>query len=303
MALFCRQSISVVFPAFNEERNVADAIEQANDCLEDLTADWEIIVVDDGSRDRTAEIIDAIAGRDPRVKTVHHAVNQGYGAALRSGIQIAKKDLIFFSDADLQFHLTELPLLLVWAEQFDAVIGYRHHRNDPFYRKVFAFGWNVLVRLVLGLKVRDIDCAFKLFRSSLFRVIKMDAVGAMVNTDILVQAMRMGFKIKQVPVTHFERRAGAPTGARLRVIVKAFRELARLHFKLRSVDRIFVPYDRRQQHEPVAHNRRHQQRRRHNLPINFPDRRRRMLVETAAQRVPGCHLLPNTIRTIGNEGE
>jgi glycosyltransferase involved in cell wall biosynthesis len=296
MALLTRQSISVIFPAYNEEENVAEAIGQAHHCLDYLTPDWEIVVVNDGSRDRTAAILDAIAAEDRRVIAVHHPKNEGYGAALRSGIQAARKELIFFSDSDLQFHLNELPLLLIWIEQYDAAIGYRQKRTDPFYRLVNAWGWNMLVRLVLGLRVRDIDCAFKLFRSSLFEVIKVDAVGAMVNTDILVQALRMGFKIKEVPVTHFQRRAGAPTGAKLSVIVKAFRELLALRVKLQAVRRIVAPYDRRQQRVEVAEERRVEQRRRVDLPINFPDRRRRVLVPRA-ETVPGADKLPNLLRS------
>jgi len=281
MALMARQSVSVVFPAYNEEANLARAIEQAERCLESLTEDWEIIVVNDGSRDRTREILDELCQKNPRLVAIHHeGGNRGYGAALRSGIQRGSKDLLFFSDSDLQFHLAELPLLLLWIEQYDAVIGFREHRNDPFHRKMNAFGWNTLVRMVLGLKVKDIDCAFKLFRTSLFQVIEMDAVGAMVNTDILVQATRMGFRIKEVPVTHFRRMAGQPTGANFKVIVKAFRELMRLYLKLRSVQPIVAAYDRRR--EVVAPMEgaelRREERRGVSLPINFADRRRRMVM-------------------------
>jgi glycosyltransferase involved in cell wall biosynthesis len=278
-----RQSVSVVFPAYNEEANIERAIEQAERCLESLTEDWEVIVVNDGSRDRTREILTGLSAKNPRLIAIHHeGGNRGYGAALRSGIQRASKDLLFFSDSDLQFHLAELPLLLLWIEQFDAVIGYREHRNDPFHRKMNAFGWNTLVRAVLGLRVKDIDCAFKLFRTSLFQVIEMDAVGAMVNTDILVQATRMGFRIKEVPVTHFRRMAGQPTGANFRVIVKAFRELMRLYFKLRSVQPIVAAYDRRREtvHPGEGAELRRSERRGVSLPINFADRRRRVVLDS-----------------------
>jgi glycosyltransferase involved in cell wall biosynthesis len=302
MALLVRQSISVVFPAYNEEENLEKAIQQAEQCLEGLTPDWEIIVVNDGSRDRTGEIVDAISRRDPRVIAVHHKNgNRGYGAALRSGIERASKDLLFFSDSDLQFHLAELPLLLLWIEQYDAVIGYRGKRNDPFHRKFNAFGWNMLVRGVLGLSVRDIDCAFKLFRTSLFQVIQIDAVGAMVNTDILVQATRMGFKIKEVPVTHFARMNGEPTGANFRVIVKAFKELMRLYFKLRTVQGIVAPFERRREElgspEKVSR-RRAAQRRTVNLPINFQDRRRRSIDRAAYNPEPAINVgaaVPNIV--------
>jgi glycosyltransferase involved in cell wall biosynthesis len=289
MTLLARQSISVVFPAYNEEANVAQAIEQASQSLKSLVEDWEIIVVNDGSHDRTGSIIDERARQDPRVIAVHHdSGNRGYGAALRSGIQRATKDLLFFSDSDLQFHLAELPLLLLWIEQYDAVIGYRERRSDPFHRKLNAFGWNTLVRAVLGLRVRDIDCAFKLFRASLFRVIQIEAVGAMVNTVILVQASRMGFKIKEVPVTHFRRLAGRSTGAKLRVIAKAFKELLKLYVSLRHVRRVVVPYDRRRQVTPAVPNRRRKDRRTVSLPINFASRRRRIVSPGGLANTPAA---------------
>jgi glycosyltransferase involved in cell wall biosynthesis len=274
MALVARKSISVIFPAYNEEENIAKAVEQAIHCLKPLFEDWEILIVNDGSRDRTGEIIDRLAESNPRLVALHHAGNRGYGAALRYGIQKARKELIFFCDSDLQFHLTELLLLLTWIEQYDIVIGYRAPRKDPFHRKLNAFGWRTAVRFLLGLKVKDIDCAFKLFRQSVFRMIQIDAVGAMVNTDILVQATRTGFKVKEVPVTHFPRLNGKATGANLKVILKAFKELFRLYFKLRNVEPLLRPYDRRtrQQNGNFAEKRRGE-RRRVTLPINFPDRR------------------------------
>jgi glycosyltransferase involved in cell wall biosynthesis/GT2 family glycosyltransferase len=284
MAFVARQSISVVFPAYNEEENIARAVEQAVSFLELLFTDWEVIVVDDGSRDKTVQIVDALARRDPRIVALHHPRNRGYGAALRSGIQAARKDLVFFCDSDLQFHITELLLLLAWIEQYDLVIGYRGRRMDAVHRKVNAWGWRTLVRLLLGLSVRDIDCAFKLFRRDVFKYISIESVGAMVNTEILVQAVRMGFKIKEVPVTHFPRTRGTQTGANLRVIAKAFRELFRLYFKLRDVKQIVFAYDRRQSHrETDSHpERRQADRRKVMLPINFPDRRRRIV------RLPGA---------------
>ncbi|MDQ1335909.1 MAG: hypothetical protein QG552_2859, partial [Thermodesulfobacteriota bacterium] len=199
--------------------------------------------------------------------------------ALKSGIQTASKELVFFCDSDLQFHLYELLFLLIGSEQYDIVIGYRAKRRDRLHRRLNALGWRLLVRLLLGLKVRDIDCAFKLFRRVVFRAIKIDAVGAMVNTDILVQATRMGFKIKEVPVAHFARVEGKQSGANLRVILKAFRELIILYHKLHNIRPIVFDYERRQPEMPMVEERRRgRDRRRVMLPINFPDRRRRFML-------------------------
>lgn len=278
MALVAQHSISIIFPAYNEEDNIAKAVGQAVQCMQLLFRDWEVIVVDDGSRDKTGEIIDGLAEQNPRVIALHHGANQGYGAALKTGILQASKELIFFCDSDLQFHLSELVLPLTWIEQYDIVIGYRSKRQDPLHRRFNAFGWNTLVRLLLGLKVKDIDCAFKLFRRVVFQAIQIDAVGAMVNTDILVQAIRMGFKIKEIPVTHFPRLQGKQTGANLHVVLKAFKELVRLYRKLRNIHPIVIEYDRRREpHRPAPQERRRAERRQVMLPINFPDRRRRYM--------------------------
>lgn len=238
MALVARQSVTVVFPAFNEEENLPGLLDETMFFLSSLFSDWEIIVVNDGSLDRTREIIDSYSQKHPNIIALHHDYNHGYGAALKTGITHSRKDLVFFCDADLQFHISEILLLLIWIESADIVIGYRLKRADPFLRRMNALGWNMLVRFVLGLKVKDIDCAFKLFRRVVFQGIKIDAVGAMVNTDILVQASRMGFRIKQVPVTHFPRLEGEQSGANVKVILKAMRELFSLRRKLRTVQPI-----------------------------------------------------------------
>jgi len=225
------ESISVVFPAFNEESNIKTLIDQTIQTLSELTDKWEIIVVDDGSSDRTSEIVKEY--ENSNIYVIRHPSNKGYGAALKSGIVSARNDLIFFSDSDLQFDIKELGKLLQWLNGYDIVIGYRIKRQDPFHRRLNAFGWNTLVRLMFGLKVKDINCAFKIFRRRVFDKIKIDAVGAMVNTDILSQAVKYGFRIKEVPVTHYPRLRGKQTGANIKVIVKAFKELLRLRNKLK----------------------------------------------------------------------
>jgi glycosyltransferase involved in cell wall biosynthesis len=279
MALVLQQSISVVFPVYNEEANIATVVEQAISFLEFLTRDWEVILVNDGSQDRTGAIIIELAKGNSRLVTVHHESNHGYGAALKSGIQKASKELIFFCDSDLQFHTSELLLLLMWIEQYDIVIGYRAKRRDALHRRINAIGWKVLVRLLLGLRVRDIDCGFKLFRNVVFNAVQIDAVGAMVNTDILVQASKMGFRIKEVPVTHFARLQGTQTGANIKVIVKAFKELVRLYHKLRKVHPIVFEYKPHQASKLVPVGMfRYGRRRNVDLPINFPDRRRRLIL-------------------------
>ncbi len=245
-------SISIVFPAYNEEENIEKTVALTKKLVESIFSEWEIIVVNDGSRDRTGDIINQLHKEDPRIIAVHHDGNKGYGKALTSGFSTACKDLIFFCDSDLQFDINELPTFLNWIPTHDIVMGYRAKRQDPFHRLLNAKGWNILVRLILGLKVRDIDCAFKLFRREVFDHITIESVGAMVNTEILVQAFGLGFQIKELPVTHFPREFGTQTGANLRVILKAFKELFRLRRKLKGIQPL-PPRQRTAIPTPAAH--------------------------------------------------
>jgi glycosyltransferase involved in cell wall biosynthesis len=228
-------SLSVVLPAFNEQYNLRCVVDAARRILPTVAGQWEIIVVNDGSGDATGRICDTLVNQIPQVRAVHHTGNKGYGAALKSGIMAARYDWIFFSDSDGQFDFAEISRLLDFADTSDIVAGYRKHRNDPFYRALNALGWNLLVRLLLGVAVRDIDCAFKLFRRSVFERVQIRSVGAMVNTEILCQAFKFGMRLKEVEVSHYPREHGQPSGAKLRVILKAFRELIRMRSKLRDI--------------------------------------------------------------------
>ena len=222
------KSLSVILPAFNEAANIRAVVEDAYRTVPKLASTFEVIVVNDGSKDRTGEICDRLVEEFSDVRVVHHPQNRGYGAALKSGIKLARYDLIFFTDADGQFDLKEVATLLEHADAYDIVAGYRARRQDPFYRLLFAWGWNILVRVVLGIRIRDIDCAFKVFNRDVFDRIRIQCVGAMVNTEIFAQASRFGMKVKEVRVNHFPRRHGKSTGGNLAVIRKAFRELIRM---------------------------------------------------------------------------
>lgn len=229
------KSLSVVLPAFNEEANIRAVVEDAHRTVPKLAPIFEIIVVNDGSKDRTGEICDRLIEELPNVRVLHHPRNYGYGAALKSGIKLARYDLIFFTDADGQFDLKEVAGLLEQADGYDIVAGYRARRQDPPHRLLFAWGWNILVRLVLGIRIRDIDCAFKVFNRRVFDKVQINSVGAMVNTEIFAQVSRFGMTVKEVPVSHFPRRHGKPTGGNPAVIIKAFRELIRMRRKMNII--------------------------------------------------------------------
>lgn len=238
------RGLSVVLPAYNEEQVIAQTVTRCAAVLEALAPDYEIIVVDDGSRDRTGPIADQLAAMNPRVRVVHNRPNRGYGGALIAGFNAASKGLSFFMDADGQFDIRDLAALLRLREQgHRVVLGYRQRRRDPFMRLVNAWGWNRLVRLLFGLRVRDVDCAFKLFDTALVHAADVQAAGAMVNTELLVKLSKLGVPFVQVPVRHYPRQHGSATGANLRVIVRAFRELLRLRGKLRTWTAALPPED------------------------------------------------------------
>ncbi len=227
-------SISVFFPCYNEQENVYQTIEKALEVLEKLNADFEIIIVDDGSADKTGQIADEIAGQDSRIKVVHHKHNLGYGAALQSGFMAAAKKLVFYTDGDGQFDINEMPPLLTLMEQYDIVSCYRLNRQDSIIRKINGWCWTKLVCLMFGLKIRDIDCAFKLYKREIFDKIEMSSTGALIDAEILARAARKGYRITQKGVHHYPRTSGRQTGASIRVILRAFKELFRLQSRIRS---------------------------------------------------------------------
>lgn len=229
-----KPSISIILPSHNEEANIEKAIRSALATLERLTRQHEVIVVNDGSRDSTAEIVRRIGEETKAVRLINHERNLGYGAALRVGLRSALHDLIFFTDSDLQFDLEEFSHLLEWTDRYDIVAGYRRKRKDSLYRRFLGWGWTFLIRCLFGLRVKDIDCAFKIFRRKVIDSIPIDSVGAFINSEILIRAKTLGFSLKQIPVTHYPRSAGKPTGARPKVIWKAFSDLIRLYRELRE---------------------------------------------------------------------
>ena len=224
--------LSFVLPAYNEAENIEESVRQGVRALERLVSTgqlsiWEIVVVDDGSTDGTVEHVRAVG--DPRIRLVMHAKNQGYGAALRTGFSSARHELVFFTDSDLQFDAGEIGRLIPWIADFDIVAGYRSSRQDPWVRRANAAAWGMALYGAFGLDVEDVNCAFKLFRRPVLDGIEIRSDGAFINAEILLKAVAQGFTLKQIPVSHFAREAGEQTGARPKVVFRAFRELARFY--------------------------------------------------------------------------
>jgi glycosyltransferase involved in cell wall biosynthesis len=221
-----KPNISVFFPAYNEEANVGALCLKTASVLKQIAGKWEVIAVDDGSKDRTAAVVEGLHKKEKRIRVVSHKVNQGYGAAVKTGFKSAKNDWIFFTDGDGQFDVAEMKGMVPLLESHDLVIGYRIKRADPLQRKLNAFAWGTLVRTLFWFwGARDIDCAFKFVRRSVFKKFHLETTGAMISTELLVKAHKNGFRIVEKGVHHYPRRAGQQTGAKLSVIARAFKEL------------------------------------------------------------------------------
>lgn len=225
--------LSAVVPLHDERENVAAVADGLRAVLPEVAERWELVLVDDGSRDGTADVVDALAAADPAVRVARHARNRGYGAAIRTGFAAARHEWLFLMDGDGQFDPRELPLLCAAHADADAVVGWRTRRADPWIRRVNTAAWNGLVRTLFRLPVRDVNCAFKLLRRDALGDGATAADGAMVSTELLARMRQRGARIVEVPVTHLPRRAGRASGAAPTVVLRAFLELGRLARALR----------------------------------------------------------------------
>jgi glycosyltransferase involved in cell wall biosynthesis len=230
-------SLAVVLPCFNEAPNVAAAVAQARSAATAAAREHEIVVVDDGSSDDTRVIAEALAALDPRVRVVAHDGNRGYGAAVRSGIAATTADWVLLTDGDLQFDLGDLQRFVPLAFAHDLVAGFRMRRADRLSRRLAAAAWNRLVRATFGLRVRDVDCAFKLARGPALRALPLCSDGAMISTELLVRCLGDGARVKQLPVRHRPRVSGHQSGNDPRVVLRAFHELWALRRKLGRIAR------------------------------------------------------------------
>lgn len=227
------RDLTFFFPAHNEEANVGRMVSEALNILPGAVDSYEIIVVDDGSTDGTLRIARSLEQEHPEVRVVSHPVNGGYGAALKSGLRAATKPWVFFTDGDCQFDIRELAVLLDVASQgAGAVIGYRRKRQDPFHRRLNAWMYRALLRLTLGLRYRDVDCAFKLLPTSVVQSLGLQSDGALISAELLYKLRRAGVEIWEVGVSHYPRTAGEQSGANITVILRMFRELYLLRKRL-----------------------------------------------------------------------
>lgn len=227
-------AISVFLPSHNEEGNVERVVRSYLAELPRVADDFEVIVVDDGSRDRTGEIADRLAAEDSHVKVVRHHVNQGYGGAVISGIRAATKPYVLLCDGDGQFDPSDLERLIPFVPEYDVVAGHRVRRADPLIRKINGNAWTILVRVLLGITISDIDCGFKLFKREKLEGMVLRARGAMISTELMARLAGRNAKVIEVDVKHLPRLTGEQSGANLKVVARAFKELIALYRELRA---------------------------------------------------------------------
>lgn len=226
-------SLSIFFPCYNEEPNVELFVKEALEVLPQIAEKFEIIVVNDGSSDKTAEVADNLAKNNNMIRVIHHEQNKGYGAALRSGFRAAKYDWVFFTDGDLQFRLEQLKKFIKHTKDYDVVIGYRKNRADGAFRAFNARLFKLYIDILFRVHVRDIDCAFKLFKTEVIKSIELTSSGAFISAEFLYKLKKKHEAFRQIPVDHHERRYGNPTGNDPKVVIKAGFEALSLYLSMK----------------------------------------------------------------------
>jgi glycosyltransferase involved in cell wall biosynthesis len=237
MSQYLLDELSVFFPCYNEEKNILNTFHQALSVIKEITPKWEILFIDDGSKDHTAQVLEKIHQQYPKnTKIITHHPNRGYGAAFKSGFYNAQYEWIAFTDADGQFDFSEIKNFISVQKQTraDLVIGYYLSRQVSQSVILTSKIWELIVFVLFGLKVTDIDCGFKLVNKKVIDTIpKLEAErGAFISSEFLIKAKRSGFKITEIGVHHYPRTEGQATGRNLKVIIKSFTDLFRLWFKM-----------------------------------------------------------------------
>jgi glycosyltransferase involved in cell wall biosynthesis len=226
--------LSVFFPTYNEEGNIESVVKDTKKVLEKVADSWEIIIVNDGSKDNTREVAEKLVKSDKRIRLVNHKVNRGYGGALKTGFESAKYEWVAFADSDGQFDFSEITKFIEKKDDADLILGYRLVRADSLSRKVFTFGWKSAARVLLGLDAKDYSCGFKLIKKKVYQDVQ-PLVGEekVTQIELLVKAKRKGFKFAEVGVHHYPRKSGKQTGADLKVVFKSIQDLFKLWMQLR----------------------------------------------------------------------
>jgi glycosyltransferase involved in cell wall biosynthesis len=226
-------SITAVFPAYNDGGTIASMVLTAISALRQVTEDYEIVVVNDGSGDYTAALLDELARRFPVLRVIHHECNLGYGATLRTGFSAARKDWIFYTDGDAQYNPLELPLLVnALQDGVDVVNGYKISRQDPFYRLLFGFLYNQTAKILFGIRIRDVNCDFRLFRRMILNGMTLESLSGTIGLEMVKKWQDLGCVFREVPVTHSFRRYGRSQFFQFRRLLHSLRRVTILWWKL-----------------------------------------------------------------------
>jgi glycosyltransferase involved in cell wall biosynthesis len=228
-----KRGLSVFFPAYNDSGTIASLVITALQTARRLTPDFEVIIVNDGSADATAQIADELARTYPEVRVVHHTTNRGYGGALRSGFEAATRELVFYTDGDAQYDPAEMVVLWeAFGDGVDLVNGYKIHRSDPLHRIIIGRVYHHTVKLLFGLKVRDVDCDFRLLRRSIFDSVRLEKTSGVICLEMMKKIQDAGFSISEVPVHHYHRAFGKSQFFNFRRLFKTAVDVAKLWYVL-----------------------------------------------------------------------
>jgi len=220
------RSLSFVMPMYNEIDNIERAIDDARRMAEAAVPDFEVVIVDDASTDGSGELVDRLAREDPRVKVIHHPRNRKLGGSLRTGFAAATKEWVLYTDSDLPIDMEDARQALPLTDTSDIVIGYRISRHEGWKREVMSWAYNRLIRALFGLRVRDVNFAFKLFRRGVLDPIRLESEGSFIDAEFLIEASRAGFTIREVGMPYYARQAGVSTLAGPRVVLRILEEMA-----------------------------------------------------------------------------
>ncbi len=219
------KSVSFFCPAYYDEKNLPDLIKDAVNLLEEVAEKYEIIIVEDGSPDDTGKVADELAKTYEHVKVIHHEKNKGYGEALKTGFKTAKYDWIIYTDGDHQYNIFDFKKLLAYANEYDAITGYRQNYSITPFRRIQSKIFNTLVTTLGSINLKDINCSIKIYRKKVIDAMEIESSSAFIDAEMLVKAKKLGFKIKEVPVQHYPRLHGQASGAKPKVVINTFKDL------------------------------------------------------------------------------
>jgi glycosyltransferase involved in cell wall biosynthesis len=228
-----RPSISVFFPAYNDAGTIASMVVLADRTLRKLTDEYEMIVVNDGSGDHTAQVLSELESVYPKLRVIHHPVNRGYGSALRTGFASASKELIFYTDGDAQYDVRELERLMpLLTGDVEVVNGYKISRSDPLHRIIIGDIYRWMVKLAFGIKIRDVDCDFRLVRRASYNRVRLSSTSGTICIEMIKSFQDAGLRFAEAPVNHYHRAYGKSQFFNFRRLLKTFRDLSALWWQL-----------------------------------------------------------------------